>query len=342
MRQHATIKEQLRVHYRGIVHPRHNRWVARWDILIIIGLLYTAIVTPVDVCIVQYKHTGLFVTNLLVDIVFMADLVLQFFLAYKAPSHEGGRWVTNRRRIATRYLKTWFVVDFVSVLPFEIFDFFELLPNGTTLLRAVRTVRLLRMIKLLRIFRASRIVSRWRDFFGLSYAHTSIILFALMTAFMVHLMACVWGAVGLYWTPSEGLTVTTVEQPWIVYYGYHGVATHRLYALSLYVAVVAMFGGVGSIAPQNFAEYMLLTIMLFIGSVAWAWVIGSLCGILATLNPHATAFRNTMDEYDHRLLSLRNLCSPSRPLARSLPRLLTRTCCAPGMALPFAAGSTGS
>ena len=27
----------------------------------------------------------------------------------------------------------------------------------------------------------------------------------------------------------------------------------------------------------------------------WAWVIGSLCGILATLNPHATAFRNTMD-----------------------------------------------
>ena len=27
----------------------------------------------------------------------------------------------------------------------------------------------------------------------------------------------------------------------------------RLYSISLYVAVVAMFGGIGSIAPQNFA-----------------------------------------------------------------------------------------
>ena len=28
--------------------------------------------------------------------------------------------------------------------------------------------------------------------------------------------------------------------------------------------------------------------------MVWAWVIGSLCGILATLNPHGTAYQNTM------------------------------------------------
>jgi len=57
-----------------------------------------------------------------------------------------------------------------------------------------------------------------------------------------------------------------------------------------------MFGGVGSIIPCNYAEYVALTSMMIFGSLIWAWVIGSLCGVLATLNPQATAFYNTMDE----------------------------------------------
>jgi potassium voltage-gated channel Eag-related subfamily H protein 7 len=42
-----------------------------------------------------------------------------------------------------------------------------------------------------------------------------------------------------------------------------------------------------------------MTVMMIFGSFVWAWVIGSLCGILATLDPQATAFRNTMDELNH-------------------------------------------
>ena len=38
---------------------------------------------------------------------------------------------------------------------------------------------------------------------------------------------------------------------------------------------------------------------MLIGSMVWAWVIGSLCGILATLNPHATAFQNMMDALNY-------------------------------------------
>ena len=60
-----------------------------------------------------------------------------------------------------------------------------------------------------------------------------------------------------------------------------------------------MFGSVGSIGPRNYAEYIVITMMMIIGSMVWAWVIGSLCGILATLNPHGTAFQNLMDELNH-------------------------------------------
>lgn len=112
------------------------------------------------------------------------------------------------------------------------------------------------------------------------------------------------------------------ETTWVAYYNYTGCestriaslfvapklilktnsrslpsdAEHRLYTISLYVSVVAMFGGVGSIVPMNFAEYILYTLMMVFGSFVWAYVIGSFCGILSTLNPHAVAFQNMMDE----------------------------------------------
>lgn len=60
-----------------------------------------------------------------------------------------------------------------------------------------------------------------------------------------------------------------------------------------------MFGGVGSIVPNNYIEYLSVIVMMVFGSFVWAWVIGSLCGILATLNPQGAAFRNTMDELNY-------------------------------------------
>ena len=44
---------------------------------------------------------------------------------------------------------------------------------------------------------------------------------------------------------------------------------------------------------------IVITRMMLIGAMGWAWVSGALCGILATLNPHATAFQNLMDELNY-------------------------------------------
>jgi len=59
--------------------------------------------------------------------------------------------------------------------------------------------------------------------------------------------------------------------------------------------------------------------MMLFGSMVWAWVIGSLCGILATLNPHATDFQNTMDELNH-FMRERNFPEPHRMRLREFFR----------------------
>eukprot|EP00966_Prymnesium_polylepis_P157040 3628856-Prymnesium_polylepis.1 len=51
---------------------------------------------------------------------------------------------------------------------------------------------------------------------------------------------------------------------------------------AVYVAMLQMGGGVGSIVPENFAEYVLWTICLLLGSVLWAIVVGTICGLTAT------------------------------------------------------------
>ena len=133
------------------------------------------------------------VVNWSINAVFIVDMVLQFFMAYQESTKKGGTWVTHRPKIVKHYLRTWFPIDLVSVFPFQQFSNLvvslmgtEVDPDDTSILRAIRTIRLIRLVKLLRILRASRIINRWKDYFGLSYAALSMISFISMTVFIVH------------------------------------------------------------------------------------------------------------------------------------------------------------
>ena len=106
------------------------------------------------------------------DVLFFGDMILQFFLAYQESPARGGRWVTSRKLIGLHYVRTWFFIDLISVLPFDLVTFFEFLPleGESSMLRAVRVIRLVRLVKLLRILRASRIIARWQSYFGIPFA----------------------------------------------------------------------------------------------------------------------------------------------------------------------------
>ena len=112
--------------------------------------------------------------NRFVDALFIVDMVLIFNLAYQEKLEFGGHWVHNKRTIAKTYLKGWFIIDFLSVLPFWIFSLpgvmlseatFSNSTGDTTSSTAtstslMRMIRLLRMIKIARVLKASRILQR--------------------------------------------------------------------------------------------------------------------------------------------------------------------------------------
>ena len=78
------------------------------------------------------------------DLAFTVDLCINFCLIYE--DHMGRR-VQEYGRIARHYLRTWFAIDFVSILPFDILGFF-FDASDVSQLRILRTIRLLRLLKL--------------------------------------------------------------------------------------------------------------------------------------------------------------------------------------------------
>ena len=57
------------------------------------------------------------VTELVLDFLFFIDIILTFFSAY---FDKLDVLVDNRRKIACNYLKFWFIIDFVSIMPLSL------------------------------------------------------------------------------------------------------------------------------------------------------------------------------------------------------------------------------
>ena len=62
------------------------------------------------------------VVDSIVDVVFFIDIVLNFHTTYVGPN---GEVVSDPKVIRTEYCKSWFTIDLLSCLPYDVFNAFE-------------------------------------------------------------------------------------------------------------------------------------------------------------------------------------------------------------------------
>lgn len=53
-----------------------------------------------------------------IDVIFGVDIIINFFSAYYDKNDE---IVFSKKKIAARYLKGWFLIDFLGVFPISLF-----------------------------------------------------------------------------------------------------------------------------------------------------------------------------------------------------------------------------
>ena len=94
-----------------------------WDSMLFLCLIYISIITPFRIGFEQHPphQSTWWYVELYIDVVFVVDLVLNFRTTY----FEKGKEVIDGKQIAKNYLKTWFLIDLISSIPFDtIFEYF--------------------------------------------------------------------------------------------------------------------------------------------------------------------------------------------------------------------------
>ena len=282
-----------------VIDPRGG-FQSKWDMLMIILLVFTAIVTPWEVAFLEPAWNFLYGLNRVVDFGFLLDLVIQFFTPFYSDDDMG--YVVDHWRIAKHYLSGWFIIDFTSILPFDTVSMVledqaaalgETGDTDLSMLRILRTIRLARLAKLLRVLKGSRIFKRWESRIGMQYSTMTLIKWCVFVLVLCHWLACAWHTV----IQVEESVLYGQEFNWRKNYGI-GVATPwERYLTSLYWSTMTCTTiGYGDVTPQTNAERGLAVFAMCIGSATYAYVVGNICGLIATMDQATTEFNASMDD----------------------------------------------
>merc|ERR1719453_2587672 len=106
-----------------VINP-DSRFIAAWDLLTSLCLIFTAVVTPWEVGFGEAPTSytdPMYVINRCIDGIFVLDMVKEFLMAYKTSTKAGAavesRWETRLPKIALRYARGWLTLDVASIVP---------------------------------------------------------------------------------------------------------------------------------------------------------------------------------------------------------------------------------
>ena len=169
-------------------------YVLYWDVFMMMLLFAIIFLLPYEAAFVT-SYTDLstsemsntqftfLVVNRVLDAFFIMDFFLQFVLGYV--DEQSGKVVTSLTQIRNRYLRSYFVIDVVSLFPFD-----QVVQSSSTPL--LRAIKFLRMLKLLRALKANRIISRLLSHVDVSHATIKISKDIVILLILIHFLVCAW------------------------------------------------------------------------------------------------------------------------------------------------------
>ncbi|XP_036050461.1 potassium voltage-gated channel subfamily H member 4 [Onychomys torridus] len=268
---------------------------AVWDGLILLATFYVAVTVPYNVCFsgdddtpITSRHT--LVSDIAVEMLFILDIILNFRTTYVSQS---GQVVSAPRSIGLHYLATWFFVDLIAALPFDLLYVFNI--TVTSLVHLLKTVRLLRLLRLLqKLERYSQC--------------SAVVLTLLMSVFalLAHWMACVWYVIGrremeandpllwdIGWLHELG---KRLEEPYVN--GSAGGPSRRsAYIAALYFTLSSLTSvGFGNVCANTDAEKIFSICTMLIGALMHAVVFGNVTAIIQRMYSRRSLYHSRMKD----------------------------------------------
>ncbi|XP_063311566.1 potassium/sodium hyperpolarization-activated cyclic nucleotide-gated channel 2 isoform X1 [Pelobates fuscus] len=195
--QKAVEREQERVKSAGawIIHP-YSDFRFYWDFTMLLFMVGNLIIIPVGITFFKDETTTPWIVfNVVSDTFFLMDLVLNFRTGIVF--EDNTEIILDPQKIKRKYLRTWFVVDFVSSIPVDYI--FLIVEKGidsevyktARALRIVRFTKILSLLRLLRLSRLIRYIHQWEEIFHMTYDLASAVM-RIINLIAMMLLLCHW------------------------------------------------------------------------------------------------------------------------------------------------------
>ena len=176
----------------GEFHPARQTWDLVSSVLILISIIQA----PLDIGFGAFidDNRVLFAIDLFGDVFFLADVLLNFFTTYS----DNGNEVRSARKIWSRYLRGWFLIDVPASIPFSLLSI-ERLTGPTTPagsggseqnIRVLKTLKLLKLGRVFRLKKAAKLIAEYLPW--LPTGALSLIGLIGCQLFMWHAFACIF------------------------------------------------------------------------------------------------------------------------------------------------------
>uniref|UniRef100_W5MHP9 Potassium voltage-gated channel subfamily H member 8 n=1 Tax=Lepisosteus oculatus TaxID=7918 RepID=W5MHP9_LEPOC len=254
----------------------YSTFKAGWDWLILLATFYVAVTVPYNVCFIGDDDLtrSTTVSDIAVEILFIIDIIFNFRTTYVSKS---GQVIFEARLICIHYVTTWFIIDLIAALPFDLLYAFNV--SVVSLVHLLKTVRLLRLLRLLQK------MDRYSQ-------HSTVVLTLLMSMFalLAHWMACIWYVIGKKEMEANSFTWDIgwlhelgkrLESPYSGRNSSAGPSIRSVYIASLYFTLSSLTSvGFGNVSANTDAEKIFSICTMLIGALMHALVFGNVTAII--------------------------------------------------------------
>ncbi|XP_059363192.1 potassium/sodium hyperpolarization-activated cyclic nucleotide-gated channel 1-like [Carassius carassius] len=283
----AVEREQERVKSAGywIIHP-YSDFRFYWDLTMLLLMVGNLIIIPVGITFFKDEHTPPWIVfNVVSDTFFLMDLVLNFRTGIV--KEDNAEIILDPQQIKIKYLRSWFVVDFISSIPVDyIFlivetridsDFYK----TARALRIVRFTKILSLLRLLRLSRLIRYIHQWEEIFHMTYDLASAMV-RIVNLIGMMLLLCHWDGCLQFLVP---MLQDFPADCWVSKNKMVNDTWGQQYSYALFKAMSHMLCiGYGMYPPVGMTDVWLTILSMIVGATCYAMFVG-----------HATALIQSLD-----------------------------------------------
>ncbi|KAI4901433.1 hypothetical protein NFI96_014720 [Prochilodus magdalenae] len=257
-----------------------------WDLIMLIMMMGNLIIIPVGITFFSEQTTTTWlVFNVASDTIFLVDLVMNFRTGIV--NEESSEIILDPKVIKMNYLKSWFVVDFLSSIPVDYI--FLIVEKGfdsevyktARALRIVRFTKILSLLRLLRLSRLIRYIHQWEEIFHMTYDLASAVV-RIFNLIGMMLLLCHWDGCLQFLVP---LLQDFPPDCWVSLNGMVNDSWGKQYSYALFKAMSHMLCiGYGARAPVSMSDLWITMLSMIVGATCYAMFVG-----------HATALIQSLD-----------------------------------------------